>query len=287
MKSESDEVDPPSKQIQDEKMDTVAQTKDDFSPVIELEMVGSTSGGVDMPQRSYQSIDVTCITDKETRTAAKTLKLFREAEDPALIDGTRTAPGEVAHFEGTSLMDNIRNSTRRQKKFHSHPITQQMAVNTPASSITAVPIQHVPWAKVVTEDLINLQSRQGLPNALVVAASDTGHRVMSQCTSGHGKGETISEKNEPQPPLESRALADITGSTGGGSGGAARGDGEEPHNPKPETSQLTLIISEESEFAEDPHQVIPTEVCYGLPMIQRQCGGFKCNYWSLAEVEEF
>ena len=140
-----------------------------------------------------------------------------------------------------------------------------MAVNTPASSITAVPIQHVPWAKVVTEDLINLQSRWGSPNALVVAASDTGQRVMSQSTSGHGKGETRSKKNEPWPPLESRALVDITGSTGGG---AARGDGEEPHNLKPGTSQLTLIISKESEFADDLHQVIPNEDCYGLPLIQ-------------------
>ena len=162
-----------------------------------------------------------------------------------------------------------------------------MAVNTPASSITAVPIQHVPHAKGVTEDLINLQSRQDSPNALVVAASDTGRRVTSQSTSSHGKGETASEKNEPQPPLESRALADITGSTDGGSGGAARGDGEEPHNPKPGTSQLTLIISEESEFADDLHQVIPTEDYYGLPLIQRQCGGFKHDSWSLAEVEEF
>ena len=107
---------------------------------------------------------------------------------------------------------------------------------------------------------------------------------MSQSTSSHGKGETVSEKNEPRPPLESRALADITGST---SGGAARGDGEEPHNPKPGTSQLALIISEESEFADDPHQVIPTKDCYGLPLIQRQCGGFKYDYRGPAEVEEF
>ena len=110
---------------------------------------------------------------------------------------------------------------------------------------------------------------------------------MSQSTSSHGKGKTASKKNEPQPPLESRALADITGSTGGGSGEAARGDGEEPYNLKPGTSQLALIISEESEFADDPHQVIPTEVCCGLPFIQRQCGGFKHDYQSPAEFEEF
>ena len=97
-KSESDEVDPPSKQIQDKEMDTVARTKDDFSPLIKLKRVGSTCRGVDMPKPSYQSIDVTCITDEETRTAAKTLKSFREAEDPAVIDATRTPPGEAAHF---------------------------------------------------------------------------------------------------------------------------------------------------------------------------------------------
>ena len=268
-------------------MDTMALSKDDFSPVVKLRRVGSTSGGVDMPQPSYQSVDVTCVTNEETRTAVKTLESLREAEDSAVIDGTRTPPEEAAHFEVTGLMDKIRNSTRRQKKFCSHLITQQMAVNTLASSITAVPIQHIPQAKVVTEDLINFQSRWDLPNALVVAASDTGRRVMSQSTSSHGKGETRSEKNKPQPPLESRALANITGSTSGGSGGAARGDGEEPHNLKPGASQLTLIISEESEFADDPHQVIPIEDCYGLPLIKRQCGGFTRDYQSPAEVEEF
>ena len=133
---------------------------DDFSPVVEHRRVGSTSGGVDVPQPSYQSIDVTCITDEEPRTTAETLESFREAEDPTVIDGTRTPPGEVAHFKGTSLMDNIRNFARRQKNFCSHPNTQQMAVNTPASFIIAVPIQSIPQAKVVAEDLISLTSNQ-------------------------------------------------------------------------------------------------------------------------------
>ena len=144
MKSESDEVEPQLKQIQDEKTDMVAQTKNDISPVVKLRRVGSTSGGVDRPQPGYQSVDVKCITDEETRTTAKTLESFREAEDPTVIDSTRTPPGEATNFEGTSLMDNIRNSSRRQKKFCSHLIMQQMAVNTPASSIIAVPIQHIP-----------------------------------------------------------------------------------------------------------------------------------------------
>ena len=102
-----------------------------------------------MPQPGYQSVDLTCVTDEETRTTVETLKSFRKAEDPAVIDGIRTPPGEAAHFKGNGLMGNIRNSARRQKKFNSHLITHQMTVNTPTSSITAVPIQHIPQAKVV------------------------------------------------------------------------------------------------------------------------------------------
>ena len=33
--------------------------------------------------------------------------------------------------------------------------------------------------------------------------------------------------------------------------------------------------------------MIPTKDCYGLPLIQRQCGGFEGDYRSLAAVEEF
>ena len=57
---------------------------------------------------------------------------------------------------------------------------QQVTADTPASSITAVPIQHILKAKVIAEDLINLQSRLGSPNTLVMAASES--------TSSHSTG---------------------------------------------------------------------------------------------------
>ena len=69
--------------------------------------------------------------------------------------------------------------------------------------------------------------------------------VSSELTSSCGKGATANGNREPQPPPESRALADITESTGSGSGVAARKDGEEADNPEPEVSQLTAIISKE------------------------------------------
>ena len=82
-----------------------------------------------------------------------------------------------------------------------------------------------------------------------------------------------------------RALADITGSTGSGSGVATRKDGGEAG--KLGISQLTAVISEESDFAADQHQVIPTDKCFGLPVVPRQSGGLKLNYRDAVEVTDF
>ena len=144
-----------------------------------------------------------------------------------------------------------------------------------ASSITAVPIQHILWAKVIAEDLINLQLRPGSPNTLVMAASES--------ISSHGRGGR-SGKREPQPPPESRALTDITGITPSGSGVAARKGGEEAESLEPGLSQLTAIVSEETDFAADRHQMIPTDKCFGPPIVSRQSGGFKLNYKDAVEV---
>ena len=192
---------------------------------------------MDTPQQGHQYI-----TDEETRTATMALELLPETEDPTATDGTKTPPGEAAHFEGTGLMDNIRSSLKKKKGTHSHQTMQQVTADTSASSITAVPIQHIPRAKVIAEDLINLQSRLGSPNTLVMAVSES--------TSSHGRGGR-SCKRELQPPPESRALTDITKSTGSGSGVAARKDGEEADNQEPGISQLAAITSEESDFAAD------------------------------------
>ena len=234
-KSESEKADPSSKQTQDEETCATAQSKDDLFPVIKLKRVNPTSGGVDTTQLGNQ-----CISDEETRTVTAALELLQETEDPTARDSTKTPPGEAAHFDGTGLMDNIRSSLKKKKGTHSHQTMQQVTADTLASSITAVPIQHVLWAKVIPEDLINLQSRPDSPNILVMAVSES--------TSSHGRGGR-SGKREPWPPPESRALANITGSTGSGSGVAARKDGEEADNLEPGISQPTTIVSEERDFA--------------------------------------
>ena len=108
----------------------------------------------------------------------------------------------------------------------------------------------------------------------------------SESTSSHGRGGR-SGKREPWPPSESMALADITRSTGSGSGVVARKDGEDADNLEPGISQLTAITSEESDFAANQHQMIPTGKCFGLPVVPRQSGGLELNYRDAVEVTIF
>ena len=47
--------------------------------------------------------------------------------------------------------------------------------------------------------------------------------------------------------------------------GAAGGSSQDPNEPRQEVSHLALIISDDDEFADDPHQIIPTEDTFALP----------------------
>ena len=179
-KSEGEEVDHSLKQTQDKETGAAARSEDDLSPVVKLKGVHPTSDGMDTPQQGYLYV-----TDEETRTVATALELLWEKEDPAATDSTQTPPDEATHFEGTGLMDNIRSSLKEKKGTHSHRTMQQVTVDVPASSIMAVPIQHIPQAKVIAEDLIKLQSRPGSPNTLVMAASE----LISSCGRGGRSGE--------------------------------------------------------------------------------------------------
>ena len=56
MKSEGEEVNPSSKQTQNEETGAAARTEDDLSFVVKLKRVHPTSGGVDTPQQGHQYI---------------------------------------------------------------------------------------------------------------------------------------------------------------------------------------------------------------------------------------
>ena len=72
------------------------------------------------------------------------------------------------------------------------------------------------------------------------------------------------------------------------SGGAAGGSGQDPNEPRQEVSHLALVISNDDEFADDPHQIIPTEDAFTLPFLPKQnLKGFNWGYLLPAKVTAF
>ena len=58
-----------------------------------------------------------------------------------------------------------------------------------------------------------------------------------------------------------------------------------PNEQKQEVTHLTTVVSDDDEFADDPHQVLPTEDVFTVPAIPREnLKGFYEGYLLPAEV---
>ena len=55
----------------------------------------------------------------------------------------------------------------------------------------------------------------------------------------------------------------------GSSGGTAGGSGQGPSEPRHEVAHLAMVVSDDDEFADDPHQIIPTEDVFTVPAFPR------------------
>ena len=64
----------------------------------------------------------------------------------------------------------------------------------------------------------------------------------------------------------------------------ARAGSGESSGEQHRTSQVTVVVSDESDFTPDIHQVIPSEPCYGLPLISKDGGGSELNYSKAVKV---
>ena len=74
----------------------------------------------------------------------------------------------------------------------------------------------------------------------------------------------------------------------GSSGSAAGGSSQDPSEPRQGLSHLAMVISDDDKFADDPHQIIPTEDAFALPFLPRQnLEGFNQGYLLPAEVTAF
>ena len=160
-----------------------------------------------------------------------------------------------------------------------------MTADLSTSSMMFVPIKTVPQAKVMVDDLVSFQSRPGSPNTLMAAIKGTGDKMSG--TDGTRKDESKHGKKQPQPPDATRALIEITGEVSKRKPETSRAGGGEPSREQLGTLQVTVVVSEESDFAPDIHHVIPSEPCCGLPLVAKDGGGSELNYSEAVQVQHF
>ena len=103
----------------------------------------------------------------------------------------------------------------------------------------------------MVDDLVNFQLRQGSPNTLMAASKGTGGKTSG--TDGTGKDESKHCKKQPLPQDSTRALMEITGEVIKRKAEISRASGGEPSGEQPGTSQMTVVVLEESDFAPDIH----------------------------------
>ena len=74
----------------------------------------------------------------------------------------------------------------------------------------------------------------------------------------------------------------------GSSGDAAGGSGHGPGGSKEEVAHLTMVVSDDDDFTNDPHQIMPTEEIFTVPSFpQDNLQGFNKGYLLPAEVTAF
>ena len=149
----------------------------------------------------------------------------------------------------------------------SAPVSQPPTLNTPAGSISTITVGILPPARVLEEDLTKATLREGSPNLLQMASKGIGKQT-SESTDSHSMGEQGGTKDN-QASSSKPEVFTACSSVPGSSGGAAGGSDQDPNELRQGVSHLALVINDD-EFADDPHQIIPTEDAFTLPFLPRQ-----------------
>ena len=144
-----------------------------------------------------------------------------------------------------------------------------------------------PPAKVLAEDLTKATLREGLPNLLKVTPKFMGWKTTNEstcsCDADHWSGckdNTVTSSRQGVSATCSSALSS--------SGGVAGGSGQGPGEPKQEVTHLAMVVSDDAELTNDPHQIIPTEEVFTIPAFPREnLEGFDEGYLLPAEVTVF
>ena len=97
----------------------------------------------------------------------------------------------------------------------------------------------------------------------------------------------LKHKRQPHPPDAAIALVEIPSEVGRRKTEFPMTSSSKPTGNQPKTSQVTVIVSGESDFASDTHQMIPSESCYGRPLAANASEGLKMAYEHAVQVQNF
>ena len=163
------------------------------------------------------------------------------------------------------------------------PVSQPPASITPAGSILTITVGILPPAKVLAEDVTKATLREGSPNLLKVTPKFIGWKTTNEATHSHDADHLNGPKDSTVPSSRWGVSATCSNAPGS-SGGVAGSGGQGPGEPKQGVSHLTMVVSDDDEFADDPHQIIPTEEVFTVPAFpQENLKGF--NKWYLLPAE--
>ena len=114
-----------------------------------------------------------------------------------------------------------------------------------------------------------------------------GKKATSESTSSGGAGHQSGPKDNTAPSSKQGASATCPSALGS-SGGTACSSGQGPNEPRQEVTHLAMVVSDDNEFTDDPHQIIPTEDIFTVPAFPRDnLDGFSEGYLLPAEVTAF
>ena len=144
------------------------------------------------------------------------------------------------------------------------PVSQLPTPITPAGSISTITVGILPPAKVLAEDLTKATLREGLPNLLKVTSKFMGWKTTNESTCSHDADHQSGPKDNTAQSSRQGVSATCS-SAPGFYVGVAGGSGQGPGEPKQEVAHLTMVVSDDDEFSDDPHQIIPTEEVFTVP----------------------
>ena len=148
-------------------------------------------------------------------------------------------------------------------------------------------VQFIHLSATYTSHTCTPTLKEGSPNLLKVVSKYICRKATSESTSSHGAGHKRGPKDNTAS--SSKAGASATCSSALGSSGSTVGSsGQGPNELKQEVTHLTMVVSDDDEFTDDPHQIIPTEDILTIPVMPRDdLNGFNEGYLLPAEVTAF